>query len=307
MIERAEDLILRLRDIHSCRISTDETGVVSEVHVVAATERSPKMIARDVETCLKAELNLDVDYRKIGVVIIDPMKETDPAKRQQESAGEAIPAGDDDTDRIVEERFVELAGAGHEPVDGAAAVEAESVETPWIQGPAAEKEYARAQARGAPPGEGGTPPVEGGAALEFLEQDVRVRFAGLRLGIEETRIDAEVKLVKNGLEVVGCLGGFRTSGPMYETIAGATIHALTELLDERFHLCLSTVKEIEVSGGKALLAVVDVIDGRAVRSFAGCVFVGRDSNEAAVLAVLDALNRPSGRWKSRTEIHYRIR
>ena len=143
--------------------------------------------------------------------------------------------------------------------------------------------------------------------LEFLEEDARVRFAGLKLSIEETRVDAEVKLEKNGIEVVGCLGGYRTGGPMYETIAGATVHALTELLDERFHLCLSTVKEIEVSGSRALLAAVDVIDGRAVRSFAGCVFVGRDSNEAAALAVLDALNRPSGRWKSRTEIHYRIR
>ncbi len=307
MIERAEDLILRLRDIHSCRIATDETGAVSEVHVVAATERPPKMIARDVETCLKAELNLDVDYRKIGVVIIDPMKETDPAKRQQASAGETDPVGDDDTDRIVEERFAGLAGAGGEPGDEAAAAGTESAGEPWIQEPASEKEYTRVPARGDRTGEGGAPPVEGGAALEFLEEDMRVRFVGLRLGIEETRVDAEVKLEKNGLEVVGCLGGFRTSGPMYETIAGATIHALTELLDERFHLCLSTVKEIEVSGSKAMLAVVDVIDGRAVRNFAGCVFVGRDSNEAAVLAVLDALNRPSGRWKSRTEINYRIR
>ncbi len=308
MIERAEDLILRLRDIHSCRISTDETGAVSEVHVVAATERSPKMIARDVETCLKAELNLDIDYRKIGVVIIDPMKETDPAKRLQESAVETVPVGDDTTDRIVEERFAELAGVdGEPPIDEAAAVETEPMETVSVREAAVEKELTRVPDHGARPGEGGAPPVEGGAALEFLEEDVRVRFAGLRLGIEETRVDAEVKLEKNGLEVVGCLGGFRTSGPMYETIAGATVHALTELLDERFHLCLSTVKEIEVSGSKVLLAVVDVIDGRAVRSFAGCVFVGRDANEAAVLAVLDALNRPSGRWKSRTEIHYRIR
>jgi hypothetical protein len=308
MIERAEDLILRLRDIHSCRISTDETGLVSEVHVVAATERSPKMIARDVETCLKAELNLDIDYRKIGVVIIDPMKETDPAKRLRESAGETVPAGDDATDRIVEEQFAEVAGVDDKaPIDEAVATGTEPGETSAMRESAVEEELARTPVHGTRAGEGGAPRLEGGAALEFLEQDVRVRFAGLQLGIEETRVDAEVKLEKNGLEVVGCLGGFRTRGPMYETIAGATVHALTELLDERFHLCLSTVKEIEVSGSKALLAVVDVIDGREVRSFAGCVFVGRDANEAAVLAVLDALNRPSGRWKSRTEIHYRIR
>lgn len=309
IIERAEDLILRLRDIHSCRISTDETGAVSEVHVVAATERSPKMIARDVETCLKAELNLAVDYRKIGVVIIDPMKETDPAKQRREIVDEAALPDDEDTDRIVEERIAEVRGSGMEESGGESAkVEMGPVEMSAQSETVGHVERDRFPDRSGRPVKG----IEfhtgdaGGVGLEFLEQDVRVRFAGLRLGIEEARIDAEVKLEKNGLEVIGCLGGIRTGGPNYETIAGATVHALTELLDEPFHLCLSTVKEIEVAGRTALLAVVDAIDGRSVRSFAGCVFADRDSNEAAVLAVLDALNRPSGRWKFRTEIHYRI-
>ena len=58
LIDRAETLILRLRDIQSCRITTDETGQVAEIHVVACTNRSPKLIARDVESCLRAELGL---------------------------------------------------------------------------------------------------------------------------------------------------------------------------------------------------------------------------------------------------------
>ena len=54
IVYRAEDLILRLRDVRSSRIITDETGAISEIHVVASSDRSPKMIARDVETALKA-------------------------------------------------------------------------------------------------------------------------------------------------------------------------------------------------------------------------------------------------------------
>lgn len=270
LVERAEDLVLRIRDIQSCRISTDETGLITEVHVVAATDRPPKMIARDVETCLKAELGLLIDYRKIGVVLIDPMKETDPAKREIRSAGAESGKDESDTDDIVEKRL--------SVVQGAAAEHFEKV--PSDQQP---------------------------VTLEFLEEDARVRFAGLRLNLEESRVDAEVRLEKNGLEVVGCLGALRTGGAVCKTIAGATVHALTELLDETFHMCLSGLEEIEVSGRKALFAVVDIIDGRAVRSVAGCVFIGRDPNEAAVMAVLDAVNRPLGRWKSRKEIHYTIR
>lgn len=259
LISKAEELILRIRDIQSCRIALDEDGTISEVHVVAATERPPKMIARDVETCLMAELGLEIDYRKIGVVLIDTI---DEESREWNSPSRAA-------DEIVENRLKE-----------------ESASEP----PQADKNS----------------PATEDPQLEFLEEDQRILFKGLRMTIDESRVDAEVKLEKNGFEVTGCQGDFRKAGPIYETIAGATIHAVTELLDEDFHLCLSGVDEVEVSERKALIAVIDMIDGRVVRSFAGSAFIGRDPNEATVLAVLDAVNRPSGRWKSRKEIHYRI-
>ncbi len=55
----------------SCRIRTDESGHISEVHVVSRTGKSPKLVARDVEGVLKAEMDLDVDYKKIGVVVLE--------------------------------------------------------------------------------------------------------------------------------------------------------------------------------------------------------------------------------------------
>jgi hypothetical protein len=75
-IERAQDLVSRIRGVSSCQITTDEAGRITEVHVVALAGKPAKLIARDVETCLKAEMGVDLDYKKIGVVIFD--RDDDP-------------------------------------------------------------------------------------------------------------------------------------------------------------------------------------------------------------------------------------
>jgi hypothetical protein len=262
LIARAENLITRLRDVQSCRITTDETGQVTEVHVVACTDRSPKMIARDVETCLRAELGLYVDYRKIGVVLIDSQKdlsEKQPSLKRRW------------TDRL---DTVERRGEEKEPIHDLR-VEDEVRETE--------------------PG------------LEFLEEDMRARFKGLTLTLDEDSMDVEVRLERSGVEASGSMVAVAVGEPVLEVIARATVHALTELLDEDFNLCLSRIEEIDLKGRTALLAMIDVVTGREAKSYVGCVFVGRDRNEAAALAVLDAVNRPLGRWRSRKEIHYTIR
>ena len=75
IIARAETLASRIVGISSCKIATDETGEITEIHVVATAQKPPKLIARDVESCLKAELGIDVDHKKIGVVMFDPSEE----------------------------------------------------------------------------------------------------------------------------------------------------------------------------------------------------------------------------------------
>jgi len=262
MIARAENLITRLRDVQSCRITTDETGQIAEVHVVACSDRSPKMIARDVETCLRAELGLSVDYRKIGVVLIDAHKDL----------------------------TIEQAGPKRRWSDRLDAPERRSEESETIHDLRMEDEV-----------------HEAGPGLEFLEEDMRVRFRGLTLTLDEDSMDIEVRLERSGVEAVGSMGVVAAGEPVHEVIARATVHALTELLDEDFNLCLSRIEEVDLKGCTALLAMIDVVTGRQARSLVGCVFVGRDRNEAAALAVLDAINRPLGRWKSRKEIHYTIR
>jgi hypothetical protein len=70
-IRQAEALVGRIQGVSSCRIRTNASGEISEVHVVARAGKSPRLVARDVESCLKAEMDLDVDYKKIGVVVVD--------------------------------------------------------------------------------------------------------------------------------------------------------------------------------------------------------------------------------------------
>jgi hypothetical protein len=71
MVERAEALASRIVGISSCKITTDETGEITEIHVVATSRKPAKLIARDVESCLQAELGIHVDHKKIGVVLFE--------------------------------------------------------------------------------------------------------------------------------------------------------------------------------------------------------------------------------------------
>jgi len=304
IVYRAEDLILRLRDVRSSRIITDETGAISEIHVVASSDRSPKMIARDVETALRAELDLEIDYRKIGVVLMDPVGKGN--EKKSEFPLEERPFIDTEsepvlTDDLVDERFIEVAPD----------VSPEEVPEPFferrIPDPPSDPVVISVQAPLPGNLSDNETPDAAEPGLEFLEDSTRIGFRGLSLSMEEDVIKAEVRLTSNGLEVIGCVDDCCGNRPVFETVASAAVKALVELLDENFHLCLSEARELEITGRKALVVVVDMIRGRDSSSFSGCAFIGRDSGEAAVMAVLDAVNRPFGRWKSRREIHYRIR
>jgi hypothetical protein len=87
LVERAEALVSRIQGVSSCRISTDEHGVITEIHVVASCQKPAKLVARDVESCLTAMLGMNVDHRKIGVVVIDPTEsENAPSEKHKEAA-----------------------------------------------------------------------------------------------------------------------------------------------------------------------------------------------------------------------------
>ncbi len=77
-IKYLESLVTGIKEVDDCRIVTDERGEISEIHVIAATERPPRLIARDVDTILKVRGGVEVDHRKIQVAVIQESVATDP-------------------------------------------------------------------------------------------------------------------------------------------------------------------------------------------------------------------------------------
>jgi len=63
----AERLICKLRDVLSCDIQIGPSGAISAIHVTARAGRSPKQIARDIESILAAEEGIQIDHRKISI------------------------------------------------------------------------------------------------------------------------------------------------------------------------------------------------------------------------------------------------
>ncbi len=98
IIARAEQAVSKIRGISSCRISTDDQGEITEVHVVSTANKSPKLISRDVQSCLIAEMKISVDFRKIGVVQLESTPVSD-----DEREGPARPFGEDLAEFPVEE------------------------------------------------------------------------------------------------------------------------------------------------------------------------------------------------------------
>ena len=64
----AQKLLSSLRDISSVDVTLAEDGIeLAEINILAEGHRPPKQIVRDVRSALRAEYQIDVDYRKISV------------------------------------------------------------------------------------------------------------------------------------------------------------------------------------------------------------------------------------------------
>lgn len=69
--------------VKECRVVANPGGVISEVHVLSASERSPKAIVRDIESALRAKYGLEIDHRKISVAQISLAAATEDKSRLQ--------------------------------------------------------------------------------------------------------------------------------------------------------------------------------------------------------------------------------
>lgn len=66
-VAKLESLISRMSGVIAAKVVTDSSGRPVEVHVLTNLERSPKQVARDVQSCAASACGLQLDYRIISV------------------------------------------------------------------------------------------------------------------------------------------------------------------------------------------------------------------------------------------------
>ncbi|MFO8059616.1 MAG: hypothetical protein R6U70_03040 [Bacillota bacterium] len=75
-----EELLDDLAGVQACRVVCNQWGAVEEIHILAADDRHPKQIVRDIESALAAKWGLQVDHKKISVAQVEhrePVRSSD--------------------------------------------------------------------------------------------------------------------------------------------------------------------------------------------------------------------------------------
>ncbi|MBV8982591.1 MAG: hypothetical protein JO086_16960 [Acidimicrobiia bacterium] len=66
-----EKELCRLPEVNAARIVADDIGRPRELHILANADKSPKQIARDVQSVAMASFGMEIDHRIISVVQLD--------------------------------------------------------------------------------------------------------------------------------------------------------------------------------------------------------------------------------------------
>lgn len=257
-VKDAERWICQIQGIRQCKIDIDELGKVAGIHVIASAEREPRLVVRDVESLLKARLDLDVYYKKIGVVQIIEPDETVPAVAAPAAAAPAAPA----------------------EVGTAPLAADEPAAPPTLRIPEVPKPHV-------------VPTQIAARPAVLVEEAVapRVECAGVGVMTAGATLTATVELVRGGT-----VARIQETGPNHPgtdqlLVGRAAVRALSDLLDEAATLSLADMRETEMAGERVSLVAVDLVEGRRSERFFGSCSQRHGPHQAAVYAVLDALNR----------------
>jgi len=68
--EQIEDVVRQLKDVVSTRAILGPSGRIDELHVLVNPKRAPKQISRDIESALRAHLDVALDFKKISIAQI---------------------------------------------------------------------------------------------------------------------------------------------------------------------------------------------------------------------------------------------
>lgn len=262
-VEDAQRWICKIHGVLQAKIDLDENGEITGVHVVAGMDREPRHIVRDVESLLKARLDLEVYYKKIGVVqVLDNGSFTGSAAAAEPAA--AVPPE-------------------------AETAPPASVETIEAGRSASDREPADSESAPSPPDAGAFDAQP--AVLLAEEVPPRLVCNGVGTMASNETVRAEVILQAGEVEARGACEGLNSHASDLTLVARAALEAISELLDEPVLLHLNEIRQESAGGRQVLLVAVDLVEGRRSETLFGTCAAEHNRQQAVVYAVLDALNR----------------
>lgn len=269
-VSDAQRWITQIKGVLQCKIDLDDQGEIAGIHVVAGLDRDPRHIVRDVESLLKARLQMDVYYKKIGVVqVVESPRPADVAPR---------PAACD------------LPAAAPAPARAAATAPGVTFLPPRGEAPQPVKQHEQA----APPA-ATEPPLEPVPAILVAEDAFpRPTCRGVSLLSSDRSVRAEVVLTAGGREAVGVAESAGHAEADLLCIGRATVEAVGLLLALPVVLHLREIRLDTVGGQATVLAAVDIVESRRTETLLGACALRHNRQQAVVHAVLAALNRRLG-------------
>lgn len=137
--------------------------------------------------------------------------------------------------------------------------------------------------------------------LDLVDEPERLRPVAVHSTTRGGSFSVEVEMVHGSFEAVPG----RAEGPSADPsgclnlVAEAALDAVRNLLEPGYEAQLRETRRLGIGGESAVLVAVDFGDGREVRRYLGSCPNRGSLYDAAVYAVLDALNRPLGRARFR--------
>lgn len=70
-LEEIENKLCQIRDVRAARIIKGKSNLIEEIHVIAAPDRGPKQLVRDIESTLMAQYGLNINHKKVSIAQIN--------------------------------------------------------------------------------------------------------------------------------------------------------------------------------------------------------------------------------------------
>src|SRR3990172_2223877 len=70
-LQMLEQRLGQIRGVISARVMPGNDGDIGEVHILAACQRTPKQLVRDIESLVLLHFKTKLDYRKISIVQLE--------------------------------------------------------------------------------------------------------------------------------------------------------------------------------------------------------------------------------------------